>query len=229
MKVVALIPIWLQYHHDIDDHDSREVLKLGGRYLINYSLEVLNTCSAIDDIVIYSSNEDILDYIEPDQRFTYVERPEHLDSINTPIENVIEAFLHQVDADIVVFVHPNSPFLKQSTVDKCIEEVRCGNHRCAFTAMLFRQFAWLDGEPLNYSLSSNEVTPHPSTIKPVIIEQASLYVFSKKLFLETRRRTDKNPYIHFLDHFEGHEVRFREDMEIAKLIIDSGFQGVASR
>jgi CMP-N-acetylneuraminic acid synthetase len=115
MKVVALIPIWLQYHHDIDDHDSREVLKLGGRYLINYSL------------------------------------------------------------------------------------------------------------------SSNEVTPHPSTIKPVIIEQASLYVFSKILFLETRRRTDKNPYIHFLDHFEGHEVRFREDMEIAKLIIDSGFQGGASR
>jgi CMP-N-acetylneuraminic acid synthetase len=58
MKVVGLIPFWLNKGKD------RDLKKLAGRYLINYSVELLNSSSLIGDVVIYSSDNQVLKYVD---------------------------------------------------------------------------------------------------------------------------------------------------------------------
>lgn len=219
MKIVGFIPYWLDYNPTTQKVNKNQ-RKLAGRHLINYSLALLNRIALIDDIVIFASNPKVLDYIDNDIDYSFVKRPEYLDQDDITIEEIISEFLKKSDADVIVLLHPNSPFLQLKTVSTCIDKVRSGEYDSAFTAYNYRKFAWFNGEPLNYSLS--EATPKLTEIKPVIIEQASLYVFTRKLFIEKSRRIGENYFIKEIDHFEGHDVNEPVDFEIAELIVNSG-------
>ncbi len=216
MKIIGFIPYWLNYKSEQDNN----LKKLSGRHLINYSLNLLNKIDYIDDIVIFASNPKILEYIESDLEYSFLKRPDYLDQDDITIEDIISEFLKKSDADIIVLLHPNSPFLQFDTVSECIEKVRSGNYDSAFTAYEYHKFAWFKGEPLNYSL--NEATPKQQDIEPVIIEQASLYVFTKEMFMKESKRIGKHVFIKNINHFEGHDVNEPEDFEIAELIVNSG-------
>lgn len=218
MKIVGFMPYWMDY---LPEAKSKKGLqKLGGRHLLNYTLSLLNQSKLINETVIYSSNPQILDFIEPDLEYSFLKRPDFLDDPEISIEQIISEFLKKTDADVIVLLHPNSPFLQLSSLNECVEAVSSGQYGSAFTAYKFKKFAWFKGEPLNYSLK--EQTPSLTEITPVIIEQSSLYAFSRKTFIENNKRVSSEPFIKFINHFEGHEVHEPEDIEIAELIVNSG-------
>jgi CMP-N-acetylneuraminic acid synthetase len=124
------------------------------------------------------------------------------------------------DADIIIMMHPNSPFLQASTIQECVNEVVTGEHDSAFTAYEYKKLTWFNGKPLNYIL--DEATPHLSQLPPVIFEQSALYVFSRSSYLTHHNRIGSNPFVKIINHFEGHEVNELEDYEIAELIVSSG-------
>jgi CMP-N-acetylneuraminic acid synthetase len=219
LKIVGFIPYWLDYStttHKVNKNQR----KLAGRHLINYSLTLLNRISFIDEIVIFASNPKVLEYVDNDLDYSFLQRPDYLDQDDITIEEIISEFLNESDADVIVLLHPNSPFLQLETVATCIEKVKSGKYDSAFTAYKYHKFAWYQGKPLNYSL--NEATPKLEEIEPVILEQASLYVFTRKLFLDKSRRIGDNYFIKEINHFEGHDVNEPDDFEIAELIINSG-------
>ncbi|MEH6557749.1 MAG: hypothetical protein V7708_08145 [Oceanicoccus sp.] len=218
MKVVGLIPYWVDYH--IDNLDHNNLRKLGGRYLINYSLKLLAMTESIDTTYVYASNKDVLSYTDNSIDFSYLQRPKRLDDNDVSIEDIIDAFLSEIDADIIVLLHPNSPFLQRSTIAECIEKVISGDYDSAFTASEYKKLCWYQGKPLNYSFDLP--TPKPHEIPPVIFEQSSLYIFSRSGYLENRNRIGSTPFIKCINHFEGHEINIDEDFNIAELIVNSG-------
>jgi CMP-N-acetylneuraminic acid synthetase len=220
MKIVGFMPHWMNYSTAEDTLPLKGLQRLGGRYLINYSLHLLNSSELIDETVVFSSTPAILDYIEPKLEYTFSKRPRFLDDNDISIEQIIDEFIKKTDADIIVLLHPKSPFLQISTLNECIEAVRSGRHDSAFTAYQFKKFAWFKGAPLNYSLSLP--TPNLRDIEPITIEQSSLYVFSRQEFLGRHKRIGSAPFIKLINHFEGHEVNEPEDLEIAELIVNSG-------
>lgn len=219
MKIVGFIPYWLDYRTDHTVVD-KNVNKLSGHHLINYSIKLLNSVSIINDVVIFASSPKVLEYIDDDLKYSFWRRPDFLDKENVTIEEIIGEFLKKSDADIIVLLHPNSPFLQKETVSECIEQVQSGDYDSAFTAYKYHKFAWFGGKPLNYDLEA--ATPKLDEIEPVILEQASLYVFTKKMFLERLKRIGENVFIKEVGYFEGHDVNEPEDFEIAELIINSG-------
>lgn len=117
-------------------------------------------------------------------------------------------------------LHPNSPFLSSKTITECLSQVKNGVYDSAFSAYKYQKFAWFNNTPLNYSLQTE--TPNLGDIKPVTIEQSSLYIFKKETLLQYSKRIGSTPYIHFINHFEGHEIITNEDFEMAELIVNSG-------
>jgi len=220
MKVVSLIPYWSQYIGNENNKMSRNIMKVGGRYLINYSIEKLDGTSNIDDVVIYSSSSDIKRYIENDLKYQFLTRPKWLDDNGVTIEQIIKQFLQDSDADVIALLHPNSPFLNPKTITECVSKVVSGEYDSAFTGYKFQKLAWYKGVPLNYA--QDKKVPTLSQVEPVIFEQASLYVFSRRMFDKFERRIGKKPFIKFIDHFEGFDVNTKEDLDIAELIVNSG-------
>ena len=220
MKVLGFIPFWMGYNPQTGAPVNRAVRKLGGVPVINYSLSALNQSSLVAETVIFASNNDISRFVEPQFDYTYLERPVFLDSDDVSIEQIIDEFLRHSDADVIVLMHPNSPFIQLETIDDCIEKVCSGEFDSAFTAYTSKKFSWFNGRPLNYALDQD--TPKLRDIEPVILEQSSLYVFTRKIFETERKRVGGRTYIKNINHFEGHDLVEEEDYELAQLIVNSG-------
>ena len=220
MNIVALIPFWFDYKSVNSDIAIKPISKLGGLSLINRTIVMLNNVKDIRDVVIFSSNNKVLDFVDKDLQFSFLQRDKFLDSDTISIEDIIENFLLDSDSDIVVLVHPKSPFLKSKTIQACIDQVKSNDYDSAFTAVSIRKQAWFKGKRLNYSFE--EDTPPVDKIEPILVETASVYVFTKKTFNSYHSRIGNKPYVKHIGDFEGLEVMTEEDSEVAELIINSG-------
>jgi CMP-N-acetylneuraminic acid synthetase len=220
VKISAFIPYWQEYSSSLNDLCDYRQNILCGKHLLNYTIEILSDVSSLSSIDVFASNQNVCSLINTDLKYNFIQRSETLDSISVSIEDIIKAYLSVSDADIVVLLHPNSPFLAPATVECCIQAVATGEYDSAFTAYCIRQLAWFDGEPLNYS--RDEVTPAKKDIQPVVIEQSSLYVFSRDCFNTHKKRIGLTPFIKYIDHVEGHGVITEDDYRMAELIINSG-------
>jgi len=222
MKVLALIPYWSEYSFPDKHIDNRDILQLGGRALINYTVDVASRVDDIDRVIIYSSDDEMFQLVDNKKQCEFMKRDKALDSPDASIEDVIESFLLDTDADVVVLMHPKNPFLKSRTIDICIEKVRSGKYDSAFVVSKARKLAWFDGKPLNYVLGKD--TPTLASIEPLILESSSVYVFTREVFEKMHARIGENPFMMEIGHFEGFEVGREDDYEIAELIVNSGFE-----
>ena len=219
MKIVGLIPFW--FNNGI----SRDITKLAGKHLIEYSISLLNSSELISETIVYASDKRILNYINSELKVSYLQREKALDSQEILIEDIIESFFKSSNVDIVVLLHPYSPFLTKETLNKCIKQVQNNQHDSAFTAIETKKFTWYKKLPLNFE--RDEKSPKLKDLDSIISEQGLLYVINKEIFLKQKSRVGNNPYMHIINHFEGHEINEQKDFEIAELIINSGmFQGV---
>jgi CMP-N-acetylneuraminic acid synthetase len=219
MKTVALIPFWF------NNGKSRDLTKLAGKYLIEYSISLLNSSKLIDETVIYSSDDTILKYIDSELKVRHLERSKELDNDAILIEDIIESFFNEYEAKIVILLHPYSPFLTKETLEKCINKVKSKEFDSAFSAVENKKFTWFKGLALNFDRTKK--SPKLKMLEPTISEQGLLYVINKESFLKQKSRVGKRPYMQIINHFEAHEINQPKDFEIAELIVNSGmFQGV---
>jgi CMP-N-acetylneuraminic acid synthetase len=222
MKTVAMIPHWHEYRFPDQSVSDRDTLKIAGHSLIERTIHLLQNIEQIDQIIIYSSNEKVLEVIDDSLSYSFSKRDHKLDDANVSIEDIIETFLPTTDADVILLMHPKCPFLSPRSIEDCLNKVVSGSFDSSFVGSKYQKMAWFKGEPLNYSLVSNGKTQNLSSLEPVILESSSVYVFTRELFDKSRRRIGKNPYIKFVGHFEGFEIDRAEDFEIAELIINAG-------
>jgi CMP-N-acetylneuraminic acid synthetase len=220
MKVEALIPFWSNYKPTPDGFKSLPLVSIGGKSLISRTVELINSINLIDSVNIFASNDKVLGFIDKKAECNFIKREKFLDSAATSIEDIIESYLLKSKADVIVLLHPKSPFISPKTVEECLVKVLSSNFDSSFTATSLRKHSWFRGVPLNYDLSKD--TPSLSEIDPLIIETSSVYVFTRDLFKEDRRRIGKNPYIKEIGHFEGFEIERNDDFNMAELIINAG-------
>ena len=224
MKTVVMIPYWHEYQYPDENLDKRDDVKVGGYTLIERAVRVAENVEKVNDVIIYASNESVLNLLGDSKKCTFQKRDRDLDSQDVSIEDIIERFLIISDADVVVLMHPRCPFIKAASITECIEKVMEGGFDSAFVASLHRKLAWFNGKPLNYSLESGGNTQHLSSIEPIILESSAVYVFTRELFENTRRRIGESPYMKFVGRFEGFEINSVDDYEIAELIVNAGLE-----
>ena len=220
MKISAVIPYWSGYLFPEGNLKLRDEVKLGGRSLIDYSVDLLAKANEIDRIFIYSSDKKIMNLITDQNICTHIQREVNLDNQNVSIETIIKAFLTKNDADIIILMHPKNPFLSINTLSMCINAVKTGKYDSACAVSKPKKLAWFQDSPLNYAIGKD--TPALSKVDKLTLELSSLYVFTRKLFEEKYTRIGENPFFAEVSHFEGFEIEKEDDLEIGELIINAG-------
>jgi len=226
MKVVAIIPFWSNYQPSQNALNCIPLVYLGGKSLISRTVELINQIKLIDEVVIFASDDQFVNYMDDKAQYNFLKRDQCLDSEKTSIEDIIKSFLLTNSADIIVLIHPKSPFLKPETIEDCIEQVLSLKYDSAFTANSIRKPIWFRDKTLNYS--QNQDTPALSKIDPVIVETSSVYVFTRDLFDKKRRRIGEKPFIKKIGHFEGFEIEREDDYKMAELIVNAGLNSEIS-
>jgi len=193
----------------------KSIREIGGKPLVSRAIAALNGVESIADTVLYCSDESVKEYVDPSLQYTFLKRDAALDADNATFNNVLESVIDQLDTDYIVFLSCTSPFLKSATISNMIGEIDRGRYDSAFAAEPLKSFCWFRGKPLNYDPAR---VPRTQELEPVYRETSALYIFSKKLFLEHRRRVGFNPHVAEVDLIEGWDIDTEEDMRIAQLI-----------
>ncbi len=210
MKIVALVPIKLNSERLPNKNLKRFD---DGTPMCHLVFNTLSAVKEIDEIYCYCSSSAIKEYLTG--RVTFLRRSESLDTPETTANDFVGAFLNDVDADIIVLSHVTSPFLRADTVRKCIAAVKSGEYDSAFSASRLQEFLWKDGAPLNFNPAN---IPRSQNLPDIYKETSGCFIFTRKVFLETRRRIGYRPYICEVDKIEETDVNYSEDFEIANAI-----------
>lgn len=210
MKIVAIMPIKLQNER----LPGKNTMLLGDKPLLQYELGNLKEVSLIDDIYVYCSQFQIMEYL-PDG-ITFLRRPEYLDLPTSNFTQIFTEFMNKVDADIYVYAHATAPFISRETMNECVNAVLTEDYDSAFCATKIQDYLWCDNEPMNFDATN---IPRSQDLPPIFRETSGIYVFSKDVFVKYKRRIGMKPFIKEVTYKEAVDVNTREDFELAKALL----------
>ncbi|MCR5323417.1 MAG: acylneuraminate cytidylyltransferase family protein [Lachnospiraceae bacterium] len=212
MRTVAIVPIKLN-NRRLPNKNIKPFTN--GKPLCNYILSTLRDIKEIDEIYVYCSNSDILEYIP--EGIQYLERPEYLDKDTTSMSEVLSCFCKEIHADIYVMTHTTAPFIKKESIEKGLNAVKCGEYDSSFTVKKLQDFLWKDGHPINYELDN---IPRTQDLSPIFMETSGFYIFERHVIEKMHRRIGDKPFLVEVGEIEAVDIDETEDFLIADAIFN---------
>lgn len=213
-RVVAVVPL-KEYSQRFP---GKNLAILGDKPLYELILESLNSVDEIDDIYIYSSSSIFkVPFQDKTNKIIFKARSKDLDGDDVSMNQVLRAFLGDIEADTIILAHATSPFISPKTISICVKKVIGGEHDSALAAIKLNKFAVFGGTSLNFD--RNQDLPPLQKIEPVVIEQGGLYVFKKSDFLTKNRRVGDRPHFQYINPKESIDIDTAEDFELAKAVM----------
>ena len=214
MRTVALVPIKLNSQR----LSNKNILPLAGRPLCWHILNTLTKVSQIDEVYVYCSDENIVQYIPSSVIFQ--KRSAELDKDYIKAFDLYRNFIREIDADIYVVAHTTAPYVKAESLENALLQVQTGKNDSAFSAERIQTFAWFQGNPINYNLCD---VPRTQDMKPVWVETSGFYIFKKEIFTKHNRRIGFTPYIQEVSGIEALDIDEKEDYEMALIYAQDAF------
>ncbi|MCQ2096651.1 MAG: hypothetical protein MJY87_01745 [Fibrobacter sp.] len=210
MKVVAFVPVKLN-----NERAPGKNIKCfdDGTALITHFLKTIAKVPEIDEKFVFCSNEAINKYLVPG--FSFLRRPESLDTKEATPQDIISTFMHNVEADIYLVCHCTSPFVTADHISLCIKKVMNEGFDSAFTGEKIQRLMWSEGKPLNFDAAN---VPRTQDLPIYYNEVSAAYVFKKETFEKLHRRIGTNPYVCEVSGVECIDIDYPEDFEIANAI-----------
>ncbi|MBR4651577.1 MAG: acylneuraminate cytidylyltransferase [Prevotella sp.] len=211
MKIVAIMPLKLKNERC----PGKNTRMLGKKPLLRYELDSLIETRLCDSINVYCSNEEVVPYIP--QGVEFIKRPTFLDLPTSNFTQIFENFMRENDADIYVYAHATAPFITVETMTECINAVKSGKYDSAFCAVKLQDYLWQDGMPLNFDATN---LPRTQDLKPIYQETSGVYVFTKQVFQDLRRRIGEKPFIREVTFKEAVDIDTPEDFRLAEILLN---------
>lgn len=213
MKVVAVVPMKL--NNERLPNKNTKVFD-NGKPLCYYILSTLLKVNNIDEIYVYCSDEKIKSYLPNNIKF--IKRSSELDKNSTTMNEILKSFINEIDADIYVLTHVTAPFIKSTSIEKCIDVIKNGNEfDSAFSVKRINEFIWKDNKPFNYQLDN---IPRTQDLPPLYAETCGFYIFKKELIDIYNRRIGDNPYMYEVEMLETIDIDDEFDFEIANSLLN---------
>ncbi|MCD7729758.1 MAG: acylneuraminate cytidylyltransferase family protein [Clostridia bacterium] len=210
MKVVAFIPIKLN-----NERTPGKNIKAfdDGMPLMHSIQKALRASNEIDDIYVYCSKEEVKDYILDGVKF--LKRDEKFDTATADVNEMFQCFAQTVAADIYILAHATAPFQKTESIERGIRAVKTGEYDSAVAVKKMQDFFWQNGSPLNYN---PDKIPRTQDLKPIYVETTGLYIFTRDVIMNYKRRIGNHPYMLEMDEIESTDINNPIDFEIANAL-----------
>lgn len=207
MKTVAFVPIKMN-NERLPGKNTKPFSN--GKPLITYILNTLLHVKNVDEIWVYCSDEEIKKYLP--EGISFLKRDPYYDLSTTPFNEVLTSFALLVDADVYVLTHATAPFIEADSIERGIEAVKSGQHDSATAVTKIQEFLWKDGAPLNYDITN---IPRTQDLVPLYSETCGLFVYTKELIVEKKRRIGDRPCLIEVSKIEACDINDAEDFQLA--------------
>jgi CMP-N-acetylneuraminic acid synthetase len=190
--------------------------------LIEIKLTQLIESQLIDEILLSTNDEEILDYAASlnNKKIKLHRRSESLSLSETSTDQLITHATDLITSGDILWTHVTSPFITAGKYDEIIATYRqCleSGYDSLMTTTPIQGFLWQNGKPINYN-RNKEKWPQTQTIKPVHEINSGVFINSVKNYRKLNDRIGQQPYLYILDKIQGFDIDWDEDFKIAECL-----------
>jgi len=194
--------------------------------LVGIKLRQLVEVPDIDEIVLSTNDEVILDYAErlKSPKIHLHHRADELSSSETSTDELVAHALGLIPEGEILWTHVTSPFVGSqmySNILKKYYEIFEAGYDSLMTTTLLHAFLWQDERPLNYD-RAKEKWPRTQTITPVHEVNSAVFLASSNIYRSLDDRIGKKPYLYAMDKLTSHDIDWPEDFVIAESLVMQG-------
>lgn len=214
-RVVAIVPM----RHNSERVPGKNYRILGSKPLYHHIIETLLAVEEIDDVVIDTDSETILeDAAACFPQVQLLRRPEHLRDGEIPMNKVLLNSLSQLDADVVLQTHSTNPFLSAEVLSSALRtfasETTSSDSVFAVTRINARLWD-NDVRPLNHDPA---VLLRTQDLPPVFLENSCFYIFSPDVLKATGNRIGTSPMMIEVPPAEAIDIDEESDFRLAEAL-----------
>ncbi len=215
-RIVALLPM----RHNSQRVPGKNYRVLAGRPLYQHILETLLSVSEIDEVVVDTDSEPIMNGLRANfPQVRLIARPEKLRAATIPMNEILTYDTEQVEADFYLQTHSTNPLLKAETLSLGIRtllaEYPAYDSMFSVTRLQVRLWDQL-GRAINHNPA---ILLQTQDLPPVYEENSCFYLFTRQALLARRNRLGERPMMFEISRAEAVDIDEEFDFQIAEIIM----------
>ena len=190
----------------------------GGRPLYHHIISTLLDCPLIGSICIDTDSDLIKEDAPRHFNVRIIDRPEHLRSDLTPMNDILLYDVTRVEADCYLQTHSTNPLLTSRTISKAVGRFLADYpaHDSLFSVTRLQTRLWdSQGRAINHDPA---VLLRTQDLPPVYEENSCLYLFTRDTLERRRNRIGERPLMYEIDPLEAWDIDEETDFRIGELL-----------
>lgn len=212
-KITAIIPI-RKGSQRVPNKNFKEFW--GGKNLLELKIESLKQIKLLDDIVVNTDSDDAID-IAKSYNVSYFKREPYYASSECSQSDFFRNIAETTDSDLIIHTPCTSPMIKSSTIYDAINRFVISNNDSCNSVSLVKEYLWLDGNPLNYEITNQNV-PNSQDLPNILKLTFGFNIISKNLMVERSNIIGYNPLFYTIDEVEKIDIDTELDFQFAKFM-----------
>ncbi|WP_146339484.1 cytidylyltransferase domain-containing protein [Nesterenkonia sp. NBAIMH1] len=194
--------------------------------LIEIKLRQLVAADQIDEIVLSTNDQEILDFAETLQstKIRLHRRAEELSSSLTSTDALVAHAHELIPKGDILWTHVTSPFVTAAHYDEIIttyQAQRAAGYDSLMTTTEIHGFLWQNEKPMNYDRSV-EKWPRTQTLEPVHEVNSAVFLAPAEVYKNLDDRIGDSPYLYALDKLVSHDIDWPEDFVLGEAMLEKG-------
>ena len=216
MKLIALVPM----RHHSQRVPGKNYRPLAGKPLFHHIIETLLNVPEIDEIVVDTDSEAIMDGVRQHfPRIQVINRPENLRADDVPMNDILIHDTSQYPADFYLQTHSTNPLLQPETVSRAINSFLTDYpSRDSLFSVTRLQTRLYDqhGNAINHDPA---VLIQTQDLPPVYEENSCLYIFTRENLLKRHHRIGETPAMFEINADEAWDIDEELDFAICDFLL----------
>lgn len=215
VQLAAIVPM----RHHSERVPGKNYRPFAGKPLYHHIIETLQACPQVDRIVIDTDSPTIME--DAAQHFpavTVIERPEHLRSGHTAMNDVLLNAVQQIDAQFYLQTHSTNPLLKPETLNAAIAQFLASYpaYDSLFGVTRWQTRLWDQlARPVNHNPA---ILLRTQDLPPMYEENSSMYLFTREILEQRHNRIGERPILYTVDRLEASDIDEEIDFQLAEAL-----------
>tara|TARA_B100000579_G_scaffold420261_1_gene419749 strand:- start:507 stop:1193 length:687 start_codon:yes stop_codon:yes gene_type:complete len=200
---------------------NKNIRKFHNTNLLELKLNVLVKCKQIDEIVVNSDSQEMLE-IGKKYNVSTQKREQYFASSEATNSEFHGHIAETTKGDVIFLAPVCSPFISSIRHDEIIKYYKSENFDSLTSTHSVKGHLWLDNKPLNYKLDN---IPNSQDLPDIKMLNYGVSLIEKEMMLKNRALIGDNPGFIDLNAIESMDINTLEEFELAEITFKEGLVG----
>ncbi|MDD4109933.1 MAG: hypothetical protein PHS54_00105 [Clostridia bacterium] len=193
---------------------NKNVKKFGNTTLIELKIKQLCCIRNIDDIVISTDDNDVID-IAIKYSIPYMRRPDYYCRNDTPLTELFPYFAQTIKSDTIVKCNVTSPLIKNKSIEDAIDIFKNNSFNSLMSVHRCREFLIQKNKGLNYDITHQI---RSQELPLIYIYNNAIDIAKNETIIKQKHFHSKKIYFFEIPEIEGRDIDTQLDFDICEFL-----------